>query len=301
MDLVKRGLSIAQDHRQTTWIAPLLLLADVALCGLIIWKVPYTEIDWKAYMQQVAQYVAGQRNYSKIRGDTGPLVYPATHVYIYRLLYDVTDRGTDIRLAQYLFGVLYLLTLALVMACYRKAKVPPGLWTAGSVIYSVGVGVKMSLLLALPAVGILLLQVLGASGAFRRALLMVQFQLLTAWPFATRNWQNYFSRAFEFSRVFLFKWTVNWRFVGEDVFLSKAFSIGLLAVHGGLLTLFAATRWLAPSRMSVIDNVKSLYSPPLPQKQAEIASRVTPRFILTTILSANVIGNCVERLSEYHC
>jgi len=74
-------------------------------------------------MQQVAQYVAGERNYSKIRGDTGPLVYPAAHVYIYRLLYDVTDRGTDIRFAQYLFGVLYLLTLALVMACYRQAKV----------------------------------------------------------------------------------------------------------------------------------------------------------------------------------
>jgi len=82
-----------------------------------------TEIDWKAYMQQVAQYVAGERNYSKIRGDTGPLVYPAAHVYIYRLLYDVTDQGTDIRFAQYLFGVLYLLTLALVMACYRQAKV----------------------------------------------------------------------------------------------------------------------------------------------------------------------------------
>lgn len=43
-------------------------------------------------------------------------------------------------------------------------------------MYSVGVGVKMSMLLALPAVGILLLQALGASGAFRRALLMVQFQ-----------------------------------------------------------------------------------------------------------------------------
>jgi len=74
-------------------------------------------------MQQVAQYVAGERNYSKIRGDTGPLVYPAVHVYIYRLLYDVTEQGTDIRFAQYLFGVLYLLTLALVMACYRQAKV----------------------------------------------------------------------------------------------------------------------------------------------------------------------------------
>jgi len=82
-----------------------------------------TEIDWRAYIQQVSQYIAGERNYAKIRGDTGPLVYPAAHVYIYRVLYSWTDEGRDIRLAQYIFGILYLLTLALVMACYRQAKV----------------------------------------------------------------------------------------------------------------------------------------------------------------------------------
>ena len=74
-------------------------------------------------MQQVQQYLAGERDYVKIRGDTGPLVYPAAHVYIYRLLYDHTNQGTDIRFAQYVFGVLYLVTLGFVMACYRQAKV----------------------------------------------------------------------------------------------------------------------------------------------------------------------------------
>ena len=38
---------------------------------------PYTEIDWKAYMQEVEGYLSGERNYERIRGDTGPLVYPA--------------------------------------------------------------------------------------------------------------------------------------------------------------------------------------------------------------------------------
>lgn len=51
--------------------------------------------------------------------------------------------------------------------------------------------------------------------------------------------------------------------------------------------------------MSVIDNINSLYSPPSPQKQAEIASRVTPRFILTAILSANVIGMLCARSLHY--
>jgi len=48
-----------------------------------------------------------------------------------------------------------------------------------------------------------------------------------------------------------------------------------------------------------MDNIKSLYSPPSPQRQADIASRVTPRFILTTILSANVIGMLCARSLHY--
>lgn len=167
-------------------------------------------------MEQVQQYVAGERNYSKIYGGTGPLVYPAAHVYIYRILYHLTDHGRDIALAQYIFGVLYLLTLAIVMACYRQAKVPPyvfpmlilskrlhsifvlrlfndcfavffffaaiycfqrRLFTAGSMLYSAGLGVKMSLLLALPAVGMVLLQAIGAPSALRKAGLMGQIQV----------------------------------------------------------------------------------------------------------------------------
>ena len=33
-----------------------------------------TEIDWSTYMQQVGQFMAGERNYSLIHGDSGPLV-----------------------------------------------------------------------------------------------------------------------------------------------------------------------------------------------------------------------------------
>lgn len=82
-----------------------------------------TEIDWEAYMQQVQQYLAGERDYVKIAGGTGPLVYPAAHVYIYSALYWITDKGKDIRLAQVIFAGLYLSTIALVMLCYRLAKV----------------------------------------------------------------------------------------------------------------------------------------------------------------------------------
>lgn len=74
-------------------------------------------------MEQIQLYQDGEREYTKIEGGTGPLVYPAAHVWIYNILYDLTNHGKDILLAQKLFAGLYLVNLAIVMTCYRKAKV----------------------------------------------------------------------------------------------------------------------------------------------------------------------------------
>lgn len=74
-------------------------------------------------MQQVSQYLNGERDYTLIKGGTGPLVYPAAHVYIYSILYKLTDGGKNILLGQAIFAWLYLGTLTVVMACYRMAKV----------------------------------------------------------------------------------------------------------------------------------------------------------------------------------
>src|SRR5690554_3478835 len=51
-------------QRFPLWLIPPLLLFDGALTSLVILKVPYTEIDWTAYMEQVTQYLAGERDYS---------------------------------------------------------------------------------------------------------------------------------------------------------------------------------------------------------------------------------------------
>lgn len=74
-------------------------------------------------MQQIEIYLKGERDYKKIVGGTGPLVYPGAHVWIYKQLYRLTDQGRDIQRAQYIFALLYLLTLGIVIQCYRKAKV----------------------------------------------------------------------------------------------------------------------------------------------------------------------------------
>lgn len=50
-------------------------------------------------------------------------------------------------------------------------------WTYGSVALSLGLGVKMSLLLVLPAVAVILYQALGPNKAWRQALIVVQLQV----------------------------------------------------------------------------------------------------------------------------
>ncbi|XP_056008785.1 dol-P-Man:Man(5)GlcNAc(2)-PP-Dol alpha-1,3-mannosyltransferase-like isoform X2 [Ostrea edulis] len=101
--------------------------------GFLLFQAPVTallstntEIDWKAYMQEVEGVVNGTYDYTKLRGDTGPLVYPAGFVYVYMALYYVTSYGHHIRLGQYVFALLYILSLVILFDIYRKTKrVPP--------------------------------------------------------------------------------------------------------------------------------------------------------------------------------
>jgi len=142
----KMDLAIAavSDPKYSKYLAPLLLLADAFLSVFILVKIPCnhpplsllnctsltnsytlsdTEIDWKAYMGQAALYLNGELDYVKLKGSTGPLVYPAGHVYVYSLLYKFTDHGRDIWKAQCIFAGLYLLMVAVVLAVYIQAKV----------------------------------------------------------------------------------------------------------------------------------------------------------------------------------
>lgn len=144
-------------------------------------------------MQQVSLYLSGERDYTAIKGSTGPLVYPAAHVYSYAALYHWTDQGRDIFFGQILFAFFYLATLVLVIACYRQSGAPPYLfpllvlskrlhsvyvlrlfndglaafamwlaillfqnrkWAAGVVVWSTGVAIKMTLLLLVPAIAV---------------------------------------------------------------------------------------------------------------------------------------------------
>jgi alpha-1,3-mannosyltransferase len=175
------------------------------------------------------------------------------------------------------------------------------LWTIGSLAYSWGLGIKMSLLLPLPAIGVILFLARGVQAGLKQALLMAQLQVIIAFPFLPANPIGYLSKAFEFSRQFLFKWTVNWRFVGEETFLSRGFSNFLLMGHISALVLFITTRWLRPAEEPLVALAQTAlkFKEPLGNMQHAVSIRISPNFMLTTILTANAIGMLFARSLHY--
>ncbi|NXP02588.1 ALG3 mannosyltransferase, partial [Thinocorus orbignyianus] len=243
-----------------------------------------TEIDWKAYMQEVEGFANGTLDYTRLQGDTGPLVYPAGFVYIFLGLYYATGRGANIHLAQYLFAGLYLLNLLLVFRIYcRTNKVPPYVfffmccasyrihsifvlrlfndpvamailflainlfleerWSWGCLLFSLAVSVKMNILLFAPGLLFLLLQRFGLLGCIPKLCICALLQVVLGLPFLLVNPLGYLTRSFDLGRQFQFKWTVNWRFLPEEVFQNRAFHVALLLAHLAGLGFFALHRW----------------------------------------------------------
>ena len=73
--------------------------------------------------------VHGEFNYSKLRGETGPLVYPGGFVWVFAVLrWAAGGDGSDIRMAQWIFLGCYIATHACVLATYglsRPHYMPP--------------------------------------------------------------------------------------------------------------------------------------------------------------------------------
>jgi alpha-1,3-mannosyltransferase len=315
-----------------------LLLAELLLGILIIQKVPYTEIDWEAYMQEVDfWWIDGEYDYRNIYGGTGPLVYPAGFLYLFRLLQWWTDR--DVSRAQVVFLGFYLCLQAVVFALYNMVlqqirqqfqtknasmqhahqvwsfriamcclclskryhsifllrlfnDAPTMLvaylsiwcfmnkrWNIGCFIFSLAVSLKMNILLFAPGLLYLLIQDNLYMTIPRLAICGVT-QLVLGAPFLLRHPVSYLRKAFELDRQFFYKWTVNFKFLPEDVFLSRQWAVLLLALHLGLLGLYH-------------------YRLHAKRQQSSQTTALSSEQILSTLLMSNFIGICCARTLHY--
>ncbi len=98
---VNELFSILTEPSRGYIVACILIFVEILVNVFVIEKVPYTEIDWKAYMQEVEGVIVnGTMDYSLLKGDTGPLVYPAGFIWFFAGLYKLTDAGTNIKLGE---------------------------------------------------------------------------------------------------------------------------------------------------------------------------------------------------------
>lgn len=221
-------------------------------------------------MEEVEGYLNGETDYRNLRGNTGPLVYPAGFLYVYSALRYFTNEGRDIFTAQCIFVGIYMFNLCVVLGMYfRNKKIPAILtlplilskrihsifmlrmfndciaamlgylaiflftyrqWELGSVIYSSAVSIKMNMLLYAPGIFLVLLLGTGLSRTCWCIGLCAVVQVVLGYPFLSTYPFSYLGKAFELGRVFEYQWTVNYRFLSEEIFVSKTLALGLLAL-----------------------------------------------------------------------
>ncbi|KAJ1649967.1 dolichyl-P-Man:Man(5)GlcNAc(2)-PP-dolichol alpha-1,3-mannosyltransferase [Dispira simplex] len=293
-------------------------------------------------MVQVKQTMDGERQYNRIQGPAGPIVYPAGFVYLFSAFYHLTNGG-DILQGQILFAGLYVVSLAVVMTLYIRCKLPPytlvllclskrihsifllrmfndpvamlGVyimawcltkqrWTAAAVWFSLALSVKMNVLLFAPGLAFLLVSALGWMPALRLGLLAGVIQLFLGLPFLLTHPYEYVTGAFDFSRRFYFFWSVNWQFLGPQVFHSSVFSRGLLATQVVALLIFMLYRWtsiLNPRYYGWKGAIRFLMSPSTPKNAGlkNSPASLPPRYVCWVLFTSNFIGVVFSRSLHY--
>lgn len=175
---------------------------------------------------------------------------------------------------------------AVLLAFLAVALFQRAWWNTGCITFSLAVGVKMNILLFAPGLLLLLLQAHGVVGAALHIAVCAIVQLLIGLPFLAAHPVAYIRSAFNLGRVFMFQWTVNWKFLEEDLFLSPTLSIALLL--GTLITLYAfAGKWI----------VASTCCPIVWHKRR--SGVLEPEYVALTLFVSNFIGVAFCRSLHY--
>ena len=176
--------------------------------------------------------------------------------------------------------------------------------------YSISVSIKMNMLLYAP--GILLVLIMGTG--IKETIICLSIcaitQLILGYPFLSTYpigniiinnninttiithyyYIEYLSKSFELSRVFMYKWTVNYKFLPEEIFLSKTLSIILLLLTILMIIIFAY-KWINENNKNILKYGK--------KNIIGIGNIMAPNFIILTIFTSNFIGISFARTLHY--
>ena len=184
-------------------------------------------------------------------------------------------------------------------------------WQWGCFIFSLAVSVKMNVLLYAPGLLLLLLQQspnLWTVIVHRLFLGCALPQLVLGAPFLATYPISYLRKAFELDRVFFHKWTVNLKFLPNDIFVSKPWSLFLLCLHlSGLVVM--TWKWLdrtaAQTRVQYRPGgrseegglLKCLFLVPTTTTTSQ--GQLAPDYIAYTLMVSNFVGIAFARTLHY--
>ena len=134
------------------------------------------------------------------------------------------------------------------------------------------------------------------------SLAAVLLQLMLGLPFLLQHPRSYLSKAFEFSRIFLLKWSVNWAFLPEDIFRSKALAVCLLLAHLSLLLLFAQFKWCKEDGgllRLLLQRLKGRGQSEMTLKQDSVGPPDNAKQTLAVVFSGNLIGIACARTLHF--
>lgn len=143
-------------------------------------------------------------------------------------------------------------------------------WTLGSVFFSLGVSVKMNVLLFAPAILLFYLTSLGYAKTLIQLIVCGVVQLVLGAPFLATYPISYIKGSFDFGRVFEHKWTVNYRFLTRFLFEHKYFHLGLLVVHLALLAVFVRPCYKYLQSYNRLRNLEKQLQPQIDKKNVEM-------------------------------
>ena len=263
-----------------------------------------------------------------LEGDTGPLVYPAGYTYVYSILYYLTNQGTNLIRAQYIFLGIYVLNLTVVLRIYDKANV---VWylrlllclsyrihsiymlrmfndpiamlfvhvailllanqrlLSGIIFFSFALSIKMNILLYLPGLLLVIQLSRGPLWTVLCLVMVVGFQVVISLPFTMVDSAAYMAGAFDFSRQFMMKWSVNWQFLSTQTFSNPEFHKLLLGIHLLLLIIWLITKNLKYNPINWLTNFNMW---------AEKRT-LTPASIVYAMFAVNICGIAVARSLHY--